>query len=66
MTELREELIRLVKGHDWSYQRSDDHGVYVAGRHTAERIASLVKTLPDGVEVYNATIPAYISPMVQS
>jgi len=65
MTDLREELIRLIKGHDWYYQRSDDHGVFTAGREAALRIASIIRQLPDGIEIYNATIPCYISPMVR-
>ena len=63
---LREELTRLVKGHDWSYERSDDRGVYVAGRAAAARIAHLVKTLPDGVAIHNANAPAYYHLPVQS
>lgn len=55
---LREELARLVRGHDWSYERGS-YAAYIAGSAVASRIRELVKALPDGVEVHNAHAPSY-------
>lgn len=55
---LREELIRLVKSHDWSYERGS-YAAYNAGSAVASRIKELVKALPDGVEIHNANAPEY-------
>jgi len=63
---LREELVRLIKGHDWNYERADDSVSYRYGRISAIRIAHLVKTLPDGVAIHNAHAPAYYHLPVQS
>lgn len=53
----REELLRLLATHDWTYDRSDDSRYYQAGRTTHLRILDLMKVVPDGAELYRIHCP---------
>jgi len=55
--ELREELIGALSGHDWYYQYSDDHKVWVAGNENHARIRALVPQVPDGEALYDQYLP---------
>lgn len=50
--EMRSELIALLRSHDWSYEYSDDHGVYTAGRIQQQKIRDLIRQVPDGDALY--------------
>jgi hypothetical protein len=43
------ELVRLMKGHDWWYEYSDDQNVWRAGRDREGKIRTLVRGLPGDV-----------------
>jgi hypothetical protein len=52
------ELIDLLKTHDWYYSWSDDHSVYQKGEKVQQRINSLVKSLgAEGKALYNKYAP---------
>lgn len=41
--DLKEMLVKALKGHDWYYSYSDDHRVWDRGRQASERIGSLME-----------------------
>ena len=47
----REKLIQALKAHDWYYERSDDHGVWMRGQSAWDRIQFLAKQVEDGQEL---------------
>ena len=47
----REKLIQALKAHDWFYDRSDDHGVWMRGQSAWDRIQFLAKQVEDGQEL---------------
>ena len=51
--QLREELIKRLKAHDWYYDRSDDPQTYRHGREERQAIQWLVGQVPDGQDLYN-------------
>ena len=36
-----DEYLKLLKGHDWYYQYSDDHGVWRKGSQSAKNLVNL-------------------------
>ncbi len=57
----REELIHLLKTHDWHYGYSDDPRSYTRGQKQITRIRQLMEQVPDGQELYLAHRPATAS-----
>lgn len=57
LTELRAELVRRLRAHDWDFQYSDDPGSYHRGLETQKWLATTVRQLPDGVQLWNAYAP---------
>ena len=57
---LLDEFEYLLKTFDWSYQYSDDHGVWRRGRAHAEAIANKFKELNDhSLELYKKADALY-------
>lgn len=50
--QLREQLIDLLKHHDWFYGYSDDYREYSAGSACRKRIHDLIPLVPDGEALY--------------
>ena len=50
----RDELIYLLKMHDWHYKYADDHREYSNGRAEYEKIIDLMKEVADGTELYTS------------
>lgn len=57
LTELRAELVRRLRAHDWGYQYADDPGSYHRGLETQKWLEATVRQLPDGVQLWNAYAP---------
>ena len=57
LTAARAELVQLLRGHDWYYDRSDDSRVYREGAQARARIVALRAVLPDGIQLWNAYAP---------
>jgi len=53
-----EKLERLLKRHDWYYERSDDHRAWTKGCNQSSAISSLVVSLgDDGKKLYDQYCP---------
>ena len=55
--EIRNELLKLMRTHDWYYDRADDPRAYADGRASFARMMGLVQQLPDGNEFFQANKP---------
>lgn len=52
-----DELKRRIAGHDWYYDRSDDHGAWTRGKANLERIQGLIRVLgPEAQVLYTAAV----------
>ena len=55
--QLRNDLIDLLKKHDWYFDHSDDFSVWSRGNSERKHINELVRLVPDGQELLDASWP---------
>lgn len=55
--DLREQLLKELKRHDWFYEYSDDYSEWSAGSAHRKLILSLVPQVPDGQALYDQHKP---------
>jgi hypothetical protein len=51
----KEQFTKLLDSHDWDYEMSDDHGVYVRGSAQEATILQVVAMFPE----LNSTLDEY-------
>ncbi len=56
-----EDYLKLLKGHDWYYQYSDDHSVWKRGSEAAQRLITLAKNDAKLKDLYNNYIETNIN-----
>ncbi len=56
-----EDYLKLLKGHDWYYQYSDDHSVWKRGSEAAQRLTTLAKNDAKLKDLYNNYIETNIN-----
>lgn len=57
--QLRNDLIDLLKKHDWYFDRSDDFTAWSRGNAERKQIHDLARLVPDGPELLAAHMPKF-------
>lgn len=47
-----DEFVNMLKGHDWFYDYSDDHSVWIAGRESANKLSAKALSHEIYAEIY--------------
>lgn len=58
MNEQEQTYRRLLAGHDWYYDYSDDHSAWSAGRAQREKLRELRKQIDPDCKIWNEIAPA--------
>jgi uncharacterized ParB-like nuclease family protein len=53
METTKEDFIKMLKGHDWYYQFSDDHRYWSAGNSQRKAIQAVLKDHPEWRTLYD-------------